>query len=96
MRAIIDLSAWNRAAMETPFGTPQGCRSPEEAMRVPGCWVKSREMREGGRWPRYYGRLVAFSPDKVVVRSACDATDGDLACVWEGTVGEYFAMWECD
>lgn len=98
MRQIVDDKEFFKAWYDTPFGAPKNPRSKEEAMRVPGCAVKSRERRQegGGLWPRFYGRVVSYSDERVVVRSVNDSTDGGLRCVWEGTAAEYARMWECD
>lgn len=91
MRLNEDDRAWYEAYLDTPFGTPSAA-SPREAMRVPGCCVKSR--RTDAAQPAEFGRLVEFSSDvRVVVRSHGDRTS---RCVWTGTSAEYYAMWECD
>jgi hypothetical protein len=109
MKASTDDVAYADAFLDTPFGSPRvrtnggevrAPRSADEAFRIPGCNVKSRE-KDGkdGRWPRYFGVLVSCSDDGTlcIVRSKppTHGVDGKPT-VWTGTYAEYASMWMCD
>ena len=93
---IFDDRRWFKAWLNTPSGISQS-RTSEEAARKPGCAVKSRE-RDPDRLglPKHHGKLVVFDEgaDRVVVRGWGDEVSPRF--VWEGTVREYLALWECD
>jgi len=91
---MIDEEKWYSAWLDTPISyTAQ--RTPEATMKQPGCSVKSRE--KVGGWPKHTGKLVSFIDTlggRCIVRGHGDAVSSKF--VWEGTVQEYLATWECD
>lgn len=91
----LDKARWHDAWLDTPLSRPPA-RTPGEAMLQPGCCVKSREMQDG--WPRHFGVLVLLnldlSVDRAVVRG--HGTPASPRFVWEGTIAEYLAVWDCD
>lgn len=98
MRCIEDMNRWTNAWLDTPLCPPRAA-SPQEAMRTPGLHVKSREqeLRQSGEWPKYHGLIVAYDEEKdyVLVRSL-DSPVSPRGTIWEGTIQEYYQMWECD
>jgi hypothetical protein len=108
MKASTDPVLFNQAWQETPFSAPQirtnggevrGPSSAREAFAIVGCHVKSRELADDKRWPRYFGRLASYSErvDHVIVISKAPSHGIDgKPTVWSGTFAEYSKMWECD
>lgn len=92
MTRIEDVARWYEAYLDTPWRTG-GSASPEAAMRMPGCCVKSKQLESPGVFPREFGLLVEFTDVRVLVRSH---DDREPRCIWTGTQSEYFSMWECD
>ena len=94
MQEVVDEKAWFEACLDTPLCPPRNPASAEEAMKTPGCCVKSKARRYG--FPDRFGVLVSFdeSADKVLVRGYGDAVSPKF--VWTGTIPEYFATWDCD
>ena len=68
-------------------------KTMEEAMRTPGCCVKSKERESPGSWPRYFGKVCSYSEDKVVIVSYQVHTP---LYMWEGTAAQYLDLWNCD
>jgi hypothetical protein len=93
---IIDDKAWFEACLNTPLGQPRAARSPDEAMRTPGCCVKSRALCSRTGLPRDTGVLASFDDgnNSVLVRGHGDHVSPKF--VWMGTILEYFATWDCD
>jgi hypothetical protein len=79
--------------MDLTISTPGPTSSPEEAMGIPGCCVKSKE-RVDDKWPKWFGRLVSISEEKVIVIS--HPQDKDERFIWKGTKVQYFSLWDCD
>ena len=103
MKKVTDPQLWAEAWLDTALTTPRNCRTPEEAMAIPGCYVTSVERDPANpNRPRYFGRLVKYSADEdhVVVRSSDDLPLGlpedARRTVWFGTRQEYATMWRCD
>lgn len=96
-KIVQDDVRWYSAYLDTPFGISPS-RSAEEAMRKPGCAVQSREIDcdNPHGFPKHHGKLVTFdeSADRVVVRGHNSPVSPRF--LWEGTVREYLALWECD
>lgn len=93
---VVDDAAWYQAWLDTPIGMPR-TETAAEAMKTPGCCVKSREHNTEGTFtglPMHYGKLVMYTDDRVVVRGYGDCTSPKF--VWRGTKAEYHAVWECD
>lgn len=94
MEATTDPVAYQNAWLDLPFGSPRA-RTKNEAHQTPGCHLKSNE--KAGRWPRFFGRLVSFSPEMCIVVSKAPAHGIDgKPTVWTGTSAEYARMWEVD
>lgn len=95
----VDDRAWYAAYLDTPL-TIGRYSSPAEAMKHPGCAVKTRERICTGDFkgfPVHTGKLVYYSEDlgeECLVRGHGDAVSPKF--VWRGTVREYLATWECD
>jgi hypothetical protein len=91
---IIDDKLWYDAWLDTPLAIKRAV-SREEAMKQPGCCVKSYE--RDGSWPRYTGKLTSYSDDlgeRITVRGHGDAISPKF--VWTGTKAEYYRTWDCD
>jgi hypothetical protein len=99
MKASTDETEYAEAVLDTPLSSPHNPESREEAMTIPGCHLKSKEIDKASlsRWPRYFGVLTSYdvTNDKVVVVSKTPHVDGKRT-VWTGTIAEYTAMWLCD
>jgi hypothetical protein len=95
MKASTNEVEYAEAFMDTPFSSPRDPRSREEAMRIPGCHLKSKEGDAAGRWPKYFGVLTSIKGDIVTVISKIPHVDGKKT-VWTGTIPQYLAMWDCD
>jgi hypothetical protein len=80
------------ALLNLPFGTPGG-KSAHDAMMHPGNCVKSNET-ENGMMPKWFGRIVKYSDDEVIVVSHNDGMSKRF--VWTGTSTEYFRTRRCD
>lgn len=96
-RYALDNARWFEAWLDTPLAAPQGCRTPEEATRRPGCAVRSRERDPSSVvFSVHYGKLVTFDEvaDRVLVRG--HDSEASPRFVWEGTIREYLTLWECD
>jgi len=90
----IDDKLWSDAWLDTPLGIKRA-DSREEAMKNPGCCVKSYEKDDKVlHWPKHTGKLVEYSEARVVVRGHGDEVSPKF--VWIGTGAEYHRMWECD
>lgn len=85
-----DDAEWADLFMEMPIGTP-GVLSEQEAVRIPGCCVKSRK-RDPGRPPKYFGRVLKNEQDEAVVISQ----RGDDKFVWRGNQIQFEEHWACD
>jgi hypothetical protein len=92
MKMIEDDAEWAKAWMDTPLGPPTNPATPTDAMKTPGCAVKTKTTKDG--WPTDMGIVVSYADEKVVVRSHNDKHSPKR--VWTGTTREYFDMWECD
>jgi hypothetical protein len=96
---IVDDKVWYQAWLDTPIVMPR-CSSAHEAMKTPGCAVKSRERVTEGDFkgfPKMTGKLVKYTDDlgeRCIVRGHGDATSPKF--VWYGTLREYLSIWECD
>jgi len=93
---VIDAARHHALWLDTPAGC-QSSTTREETAKRSGCAVKSLE-REGG-WrhlPVHHGRLAAYdeAADRVCVIGYDDPVSPPF--VWEGTVAEYVALWECN
>jgi len=63
----------------------------QEAVRTPGCCVKSRK-RDPGRPPKYHGRVLKNEQDEAIVISHM----GDDKFVWRGNQIQFEEHWSCD
>jgi hypothetical protein len=90
----IDDNKWAQAWLDTPLWMQYRANSPTEAMKIPACAVKSREIANG--MPAHFGKLVSYdeATDRIVVRGHDSAVSPRF--VWVGTKAEYFRMWDCD
>ena len=84
-----DRVAYREQWLDTPMASPKG-KSRDEAFVIPGCHVKSKERRDDGPWPKYFGKLTKISDDGVVVIGKDDLF------VWTGSEPAYHSLWECD
>lgn len=95
MKLIQDDKAWAEAWLDTPLSSPKDMSNATEAMKHPGCAVKSKEHERPYGMPRYFGRVVAYDEAKDFVRVRTH--DGDEPKrVWEGPARQFFDMWDCD
>ena len=94
-RFIFDEKEWARLMMATPMGLTKHASSAEEAATMPGCCVKSRQLRNGS--VPLTGRVQDYdrAENHVVVLSHAQ-TFGLGRYVWMGTVRQYEDVWECD
>ena len=93
-----DEKLWTKLASLVPFSvTPSNSR--DEAMRKPGCCVKSKE-RDLYSPRKYFGVVAIFGIQagvaKEVVVVSHRSTPGRPRFVWSGTKTEYFELWDCD
>lgn len=99
MRASTDEANFAEVYLETPFGIAHSVSGPDEAMRTPGCQLKTSELDAKGRWPKYFGTLSSYDKDKdqvvVISKPMMHGVDGKPT-VWTGTIAEYLSMWRCD
>lgn len=95
MKLIEDEKAWAEAWLDTPVSSPKHAANPTDAMKQPGCAVKSKEHERAHGFPCHFGRVVAYDEAQDLVRVRTH--DGDTPKrVWEGTVRQFFSMWDCD
>jgi hypothetical protein len=100
---IVEQSEWYQVWLDTPISTPGGHAKetgrippgPDQAMREPGCCVKSKERAPAG-WPKNHGRLQAYGEDRVIVASHASKLPSDPWFIWEGTAAQYHSLWDCD
>lgn len=85
-----DDAEWSDLIVEMPLGTP-GVLSEQEAVRTPGCCVKSRK-RDPGRPPKYFGRVLKNEQDEAIVLSHM----GGEKFVWRGNQIQFEEHWACD
>jgi len=85
-----DRDAFKEAWLDTPVSSPKG-KSRDEAFMTPGCHVKSKERRDDGPWPKYFGKLTKISDDSEVV-----VIGKDDEFVWTSDLVDYHSLWECD
>lgn len=81
---------WSDLIVDMPLRTPSGL-SKQEAVRTPGCCVKSRK-RDPGRPPKYFGRVLKNEQDETIVLSH----KGDDKFVWRGNQIQFEEHWACD
>ena len=96
MQDVVDEKAWFEAYLDTPLCPPRHASSAEDAMKTPGCRLKSKARRNPFGFPDRFGILVSFdlAADQAVVRGYGDCVSPKF--VWTGTVREYLAAWICD
>jgi len=99
----VSQAEWFQIYLDTPISTPGGhatmlgkpAPEPEDAMREPGCCVKSKRRASYG-WPMHHGRLQAYGEDRVIVASHASKLPSDPWFIWEGDAAQYHAVWDCD
>ena len=92
-----DRTQWHKLKVDLPSAMAKRASSAEEAMTLPGCCLKSRELRGSTEWRRFTGKLLSIDleADEVVVLSH-EQTFGEGLYVWRGTADQYADVWECD
>lgn len=91
---------WCEAVLDTPFRIRgQTGRTAEEAVKIPGNAVKSREL--AGMFPEMHGILVKYpkinestSGNTVMVRGY--GSPVSPKAIWIGTTHDYHSLWEID
>ena len=92
---VFDEKEWARLKESTPVGFPMGAGSLEEAVTMPGCCLKSCQLRHGSHPLTARLHEYDLAENYVVVLSHAQ-TFGAGRYVWIGTVRQYEDVWECD
>lgn len=99
MKQIDSKHEWTEAALDTPFRgrIHAQARSAQEAAKLPGNYVKTRELERPNGHPKHCGILVRYDegPEGVIVRSVGSPVSPP-GTIWRGSKDEYHTMWVVD